>query len=81
MSAMPYEQYAVTVKPQLQRIEWFACRIKTFVGFLPVRPGFQTMAETMLDDAEKDLQRALATVQAAKRAYHALPIDGESRAA
>jgi hypothetical protein len=49
-------------------------RIETWIGLIHDRPDFETLAEDVMEDAERDLAANLAQIQMLRQRYAALPV-------
>jgi hypothetical protein len=61
------------VRPHLHFIESGAAMAARHARLLSVKPGFETIAETELSQAEEVLRNALTQISGAKALYHAKP--------
>lgn len=66
-SGIPY--HCREIRDRLRRIE-------TWIGTINDRPDFETLAEDVMEDAERDLAANLAQIQMLRRRYEALPVAG-----
>lgn len=68
--AMTLAEWDQRVSPHLQFIEAGCEMAARHVGFLPIKPDFETKAEAGLERTRKVLEGALAKIKAAQKAYH-----------
>jgi len=72
---MTLEDWDKNVSHHLQFIEAGASMAARHAAALPVRPGFETLAEDELDKAFKSLAKALDQIITARKAYQNTPVD------
>lgn len=83
---MKIEEWDKRISPKLQEIEYCgssiarnARHLQIAAHLLPARPEWLTKARDELDQAERDLRFALATVKAAKDRYdNCVPVIAEA---
>ncbi|MGM4987395.1 hypothetical protein [Tardiphaga sp. 841_E9_N1_2] len=72
---LPLDEYRTEVSENLQFVEHGASMICRRVAMLDRRPGFRTMAQDDLDQAELVLEQSLAKIRAAKVAFEQKPME------
>jgi len=72
---MTLEDWGKNVSHHLQFIEAGASMAARHAAALPIRPGFETLAEDELQKARETLQDALTKVIIAQNTYQAKPLE------
>lgn len=69
------EEWDKCIAPHLRAIDYYGTRIQQEVRTLLHRPSWQTKAEVAVSNAKLALEKALAKLEEAERAFHGLEIE------